>query len=201
MQADQKKFHIQRILYNCKGCINTPGCSAVYKSTTEQEVQHSLTTHRQAVNIPFKCSAEECLFATNNFGKVKSHLQIAHKIKTKNEDDARGHYTGTGINIPSQDLTELIPETEQGEGHGSWKTVTHDKEVQEVRARQHSNNISQTFRKGPNERKGITITAYQQRKGKVQYEIKIHEATESKDRNGDQEVEEQEIVAQGTPSK
>ena len=142
MQADQKKFHIQQILYNCKGCINTPGCSAVYKGTTEQVVQHFLTTHRQAVDIPFKCSAKGCSFATNNFGKIKSHLQIAHKIKTKNEDDARGHYTGTGINIPSRDLTELIQETEQGEGHGSWKTVTHDKEVQEVQARQHSNNIS-----------------------------------------------------------
>ena len=50
----------------------------------------------------------------------------------KNEDDARGHYTGTRINICSRDLTELIPEMEQGEGHGLWKIVTHDKEVQEV---------------------------------------------------------------------
>ena len=207
MQADEKKFHIHRILYNCKGCINTPGCSTVFKGTTEQVVQHSLMTHRQADDIPFKCSVEGCSFATNNCGKIRGHLKIAHKLKTKDADDTRQYYTGTGINIPSHDLTELIPEEDQNEGEGSWKTVTSDEEIRKVWAqhdkgtKHHPTKFSQAFKKGPNERKRITITAYRQRKGKIQHEIKIQEATKSKGINGAQEVEEQGRADQGNPMK
>ena len=139
-------------------------------------------THRQAKDIPYKCSVEGCPFATNQEGKIRSHLWVAHNLKLLNEDDVRQYYTGTGKDIPSRDLTVPIQVEQQDRRNRSWKTVTSDKEIQEVRSRHNKTtkyhtvkvaegiptSISPTSKEESNGKKRLTITAYTERQGRIQ---------------------------------